>query len=157
MCALDQSFPIIIQLLTVFFFFVVVLSLHSLSDGEDNRTGSILSKSCGKYERGKWRRNNCFPENHQDALEQSIYPSIYPQTAPLVLLGGQLWKPGSTGGFNGGKHASACLSVYNQGQQEHCCRRLRMLVRKVSRNALALPVRLRFFFHFPGKYLKCDP
>lgn len=47
------------------------------------------SHSLGKYEQGKWRRNTCFPENHQDALEQSIYPSIYPQTAPLELLSGQ--------------------------------------------------------------------
>lgn len=35
---MDQSFPIIIQLLTVFFF----LSLHLLSDGEDDMTGSLL-------------------------------------------------------------------------------------------------------------------
>lgn len=37
---MDQSFPIIIQLLTDFFFFF--LSLHLLSDGEDDMTGSLL-------------------------------------------------------------------------------------------------------------------
>lgn len=35
-------------------------------------------------------KEKCFPENHKDALKQSIYPSIYPQTAPLELLRGQL-------------------------------------------------------------------
>lgn len=33
-----------------------------------------------------------FPENHQDALKQSIYPSIYPQTAPIELLSGQQYR-----------------------------------------------------------------
>lgn len=45
------------------------------------------SSSLGKYEH---RRNNCSPESHQDALKQSIYPSIYPQMVPLELLSGQL-------------------------------------------------------------------
>lgn len=75
------------------------------------------SYSCGKYEQGKWRRNNCFPENHQDDLEQCIYPSIYPQTAPLELFGGQLQKPGSTGSFNRGKRVHMCLSTCSEGQQ----------------------------------------
>lgn len=60
---------------------------HPQRLGEARRFKS--SRSLGKYEQGKWRRNTCFPENHQDALEQSIYPSIYPQTAPLEVVSGQ--------------------------------------------------------------------
>lgn len=66
------------------------------------------SYNCGKYEQGKWRRNNCFPENHQDALKQSIYPSIYPQTVPFQSVAnyrGLVPLAASTGEY-------VCICVY---------------------------------------------
>lgn len=125
------------------------------------------SYSCGKYEQGKWRRNNCFPENHQDDLEQRIYPSIYPQTAPLELFGGQLQKPGSTGSFNRGKRVRMCLSTCSEGQQGALLRIMHRRMMKAGdvcyflltrwiTNVLILLIHLRFSFHFPGEHLKYD-
>ena len=72
------------------------------------------SHSLGKYEQGKWRSNTCFPQNHQDALEQSIYP----QTAPLELLSCQCWKTGFTGSFHRGMYV--CVCVYLSAKDKRC-------------------------------------